>query len=224
MKLVSFERVPRVISWLITILVPFILMMTAIRLLMTPLFPAVEYRTPDFPEDRYGFTLHERLYWSRYAIDYLVNNAGIEYLGDLKFSDGTPLYNERELSHMLDVKNLVQSALQVWGLGLVFLAATGVWAWFGHWWFDFRQAVSRGGWVTVGLIIAVLVAVAVSFNDLFTGFHLLFFTGDTWIFYYSDTLIRLFPMRFWRDAFIIVGAFSLLGGLALGYFARDKLR
>ena len=30
------------------------------------------------------------------------------------------------------------------------------------------------------------------------------------MFYTSDTLIRLFPMRFWQDAFIAVGLFSLI--------------
>jgi uncharacterized membrane protein len=44
----------------------------------------------------------------------------------------------------------------------------------------------------------------------------LFFTGDSWLFLYSDTLIRLFPMRFWQDAFLFAGALDVLGGLALG--------
>jgi hypothetical protein len=31
-------------------------------------------------------------------------------------------------------------------------------------------------------------------------------------------LIRLLPLRFWRDAFIWIGALALGGGAALGYF------
>jgi integral membrane protein (TIGR01906 family) len=49
----------------------------------------------------------------------------------------------------------------------------------------------------------------VSFSFVFVGFHLIFFEGDTWLFLYSDTLIRLFPTRFWRDVFIFVIALTL---------------
>ena len=61
----------------------------------------------------------------------------------------------------------------------------------------------------------ILGMVAVSFNALFTAFHRLFFQGNTWLFLYSDTLIRLFPIPFWRDAFILVGFFTILGAVLL---------
>jgi uncharacterized membrane protein len=48
----------------------------------------------------------------------------------------------------------------------------------------------------------------------------MFFEGDTWLFLYSDTLIRLFPERFWLTAFIGIGAGTLLlAGLLLGLSA-----
>lgn len=47
---------------------------------------------------------------------------------------------------------------------------------------------------------------ALNWGDFFTTFHRIFFEGDTWTFPLSDTLIRLFPMRFWIDvAIVIVG-------------------
>ena len=42
------------------------------------------------------------------------------------------------------------------------------------------------------------------------------------MFEWSDTLIRMFPERFWRDIFILVGALSLGGGLALAYLTRPS--
>ncbi|MCD6344052.1 MAG: hypothetical protein J7M17_00400, partial [Anaerolineae bacterium] len=39
-----------------------------------------------------------------------------------------------------------------------------------------------------------------SWDTFFVGLHGLFFTEGTWRFFYSDTLIRLFPVRFWQDA------------------------
>jgi integral membrane protein (TIGR01906 family) len=52
--------------------------------------------------------------------------------------------------------------------------------------------------------------VTINFDWLFTAFHHIFFTGDTWLFFYSDTLIRLFPMEFWMNLFIALGFFSIL--------------
>ena len=94
----------RTLSWLATILLPFALTFLGLRLLLTHGFPEVEYRMPGFPEDPYGFTLKERLGWSKISIDYLLNNADISFLGNLTFMDNVPLFNERELSHMQDVK------------------------------------------------------------------------------------------------------------------------
>jgi integral membrane protein (TIGR01906 family) len=210
----------QLLSWFITLIVPFLLIMTSVRILLTPAFPQLEYRTPNFPADPYGFTLSDRLNWSRYAIDYLVNNAGISYLGDLKFPDGKPLYNERELSHMADVKALVQVMLKVWIIGLAILLLLGIWAWRSFWLVDFRIGLSRGGWLTIGLIVAILIGVSINFYALFTYFHEIFFTGSSWIFLFTDTLIRLFPLRFWQDCFIGMGAMSIAGGLALGFGLR----
>ncbi|MDZ4159903.1 MAG: DUF1461 domain-containing protein, partial [Anaerolineaceae bacterium] len=176
---------------------------------LTPVFLEVEYRMPGFPQDDYGFTFSERLHWSRLALDYLVNDEDISFLGELHFPDGSPLYNERELRHMVDVKLVVQQMLTAWRLLTPLLIITGIWAQTRGWRRNYWQAVMRGGWLTVGLIAAILLSVAVSFNALFTFFHRIFFEGDTWIFLWSDTLIRLFPLRLWQDAFIYVGGFSL---------------
>jgi integral membrane protein (TIGR01906 family) len=72
------------------------------------------------------------------------------------------------------------------------------------------------------LIIAILIFVALSFNALFTAFHRVFFEGDSWLFSYSDTLIRLFPIRFWQDVFIALGVLTLLGAGVLWFAAGRK--
>ena len=212
------------LSWLVTLLIPLALIGLGLRTLLTPIFLQIEYNMPYFPPDEYGFTKEDRLQWAPYALDYLVNNADISYLGDLKFDDGTPLYNERELSHMDDVKRVTQGALRVWYLSLALLALLGVWAWFGGtWWPAYRLGLMRGGWLMVGLAVAIglIVVIGISINpnvfwDFFAGFHSLFFEGDSWLFLYSDTLIRLFPIRFWQDAFLLAAVIALGGGVALG--------
>jgi hypothetical protein len=40
------------------------------------------------------------------------------------------------------------------------------------------------------------------------------------MFLFSDTLIRLFPIRFWQDAFLLAAVIALGGGIALGLGLR----
>jgi integral membrane protein (TIGR01906 family) len=63
-----------------------------------------------------------------------------------------------------------------------------------------------------------------TFSTVFVGFHRLFFEGDTWLFYYSDTLIRLFPERFWRDVFLLLAGATLAEAVALHLLATRLLR
>lgn len=210
----------RILSWVVTLLVPAALCMTAVRAMMTPLYLQFEYNSPGFPADPYGFTKADRLYWSNIALDYLLNSAGISFLGDLRFQNGSPVYNERELHHMVDVKNTVRGALTVWVVSLVLLVVMGVWAWRGGWMETFRAGMVRGGWLTVVLLAAILLFVLFGFGVFFVLFHDVFFQPGTWTFLYSDTLIRLFPERFWRDIFIIVGLLSIAGAALVIFLFR----
>ena len=60
------------ISWLITIAIPFLLIMTAVRLLINPALLKFEYNSPNFPADTYGFTTQDRLKWGGLSVDYLL--------------------------------------------------------------------------------------------------------------------------------------------------------
>ncbi len=225
-----------ILPWLVTILVPFALILGAVWVVLHPWFLDFEYHTPNFPPDPFGFTLQDRLHYSRIALDYLVNNAGISYLGDLHFPPGqqvpaescvinqmtdcTRLYNDRELKHMVDVKRTVGYTLRFWYLVMAALLLLGVWAWQADWLGYYRKALGRGGWLTVILIAIILIFVLVAFDTFFTDFHNVFFPPGTWMFLYSDTLIRLFPERFWQDTFITVGSIAAVIGLVMGLFLR----
>lgn len=221
------ERAPvytKWLMWLVAILVPVILILTSVRLLLTPLFVQIEYRTPNFPPDPYGFTQQDRLYWSQIALEYLLNDEGISFLEELEFEDGTQVYNAREFKHMLDVKEVLQYALLAWYISLGSILLLGLWAYWGGWMKAYKSGLSRGGWITVGIISVTMVAVLIGFGVFFVFFHQVFFEAGTWVFRFSDTLIRLFPQRFWRDAFIAIGLVSLAGGLALGIGFKPKTK
>ncbi len=218
-----------ILSYLTSLLVPLALIGTALRILLSPLYFNVEYRMPYFPMDEYGMTQQDRLQWAPFALTYLTNGADISYLGDLKFDDGTPLYNERELSHMADVKQVVINALGVWTISLISLAVLAFLAKRGGWIPDFINGLRRGGMWMIGLAAALglIAGAGITLNpnifwQFFTLFHKIFFTGDSWLFYYSDTLIRLFPMRFWEDAFLWAAILALGGGAGLAFGVKKS--
>lgn len=210
---------------LITGAMPLVLILLNARILMTNIYLNLEYSRPNFPVDTYGFTTDDRLTHAPLALDYLFNNEGTSFLGDQTFPDGSPLYNDRELSHMDDVK-VVTRKLSVFGYSLIALWVISI----------ILMIISResrptllrallmGALMTIILLIAGLIAVATSFDWLFTAFHQLFFEGNSWIFLYSDTLIRLFPIRFWIDAFALMFGGALLESMIIGGVAWRLLR
>jgi len=206
-------KINKILVFILAIFIPYLLLMTGVRLVMTPAFPAMEYKRAGFPQDPYGFTIQERTKWSDYAVSYLTNDAGIEYLGNLQDLTGQKMFAPDELTHMEDVKDVVTISSTVWYvLGGVSIAIL-LWFVIMRQWDSIRKAFNAGGWITVGLLSALLVFLAVSFDQLFVYFHRLFFEDGTWTFSQSSTLIRLFPFEFWRDAFVLVIGFALLVGV-----------
>jgi len=215
-------KINKILVVFLALFIPFIILMGGVRLIMNPAFAEIEYDRRGFPLDPYGMETQERKQWAGYSIRYLVNSEPIDYLGNLQNFQGQKIFTESELSHMLDVKKVVQNALLAWyiiiGLSVAFLG----WFLIMGQWGSMRQAFQAGGWVTLGLISALLVFLLVSFDTLFTRFHQLFFADGTWLFDESSTLIRLFPFVFWRDAFALVLTFTLLVGILLVVIFRKR--
>lgn len=203
-------------SWLtairiiLQILIPVVLVLTSVRLLMTNGFVRFNYAIPGFPEDRYGFTQADRLLHAPIALAYLLNDAGIKFLGDQKFENGGPVYNARELGHMEDVKTVTQGALNVWRFGLVAVVVISLVLWRVAGTQYLLESLQGGARLTALIMAILLVGLIVAFSILFVGFHEIFFDPDTWTFLFSDTLIRLFPQRFWEVAFGTVPVATLL--------------
>jgi integral membrane protein (TIGR01906 family) len=220
-KKINLERI---LSGVITVSIPVLICVLSILILLSPVFMNLEYRLPNFPEDQYGFSTEERLDFGNRTRRYLVTKATLDDLGDLKFDSGDPIYVERELEHLEDVKIVLQGVFKVFWGAVAVLVLGGVYARFRNWWNGYILSVSRGGWLTAGLLGTILFLSIVSFRSLFTNFHLIFFEGDSWLFLYTDTLIRLFPIRFWQDVFLVFGVTTLTGGILLGWLLSRKNR
>lgn len=214
------------IRWLLALTLPILLLALNLRLLTGHWFVRWEYGKPGFPPDPFGMSTAERIRLAQACQDFLASNADISTLAQLELSNGEPAFNQRELRHMEDVQAVyfaltiagIVSAL-IWGVSGAALGTSG------QAWEALPSALLTGAAVTLGLLVATGGFMILSWGTFFTTFHRLFFQGDTWIFPNSDTLIRLFPIRFWIDiAATLVGflAIEAVGLGVVGWAARSE--
>ena len=216
----------RLTQILVALTLPLAVLALAIRIATGHWLVLWEYGKPDFPPDRYGLATQERIRLATVCVDYLITDAGIELLGDLEL-EGDTAFNERELGHMVDVKRVMWALLRA-GLaaGLVVVGGTVALA--------IRRdplapmGLLRGSQLTLGLLVSVGLLMVVGWQIFFVGFHELFFPPGSWSFPYTDTLIRLYPERFWMDVgSVIVGlmiALSVVIGAGGIVWHRTGLR
>jgi integral membrane protein (TIGR01906 family) len=134
--------------------------------------------------------------------------------------DGAPfvLFNEREVSHMRDVKGLIR--LDYYLLLSTLIYAVGFTLISLFLWKD-RRRLARGlfggGVLTLGLMAALGLGALLDFDSLFLQFHLISFDNYLWMLDPSrDYLIRLFPQGFYYDATLFCAAGTAAGALIMG--------
>lgn len=205
----------RSLQILVTLLLPVLLVLGSVRLLITDQYLAFEYGKASFPADPFGFDRSQRLAYASVNFRYVRENQPIDALAGLRLGD-QPMYNARELKHMQDVQKVYQMVMRIWhfALGISLLAVLAL-----GWQDDTRpalfKALQRGGLLTVSIIAVIGLLAAVAWRVWFVAFHQVFFAPGTWSFSTSDTLIRLFPEKFWFDAALTISTISLAGGLLL---------
>jgi integral membrane protein (TIGR01906 family) len=207
----------RWVQWLLALTLPILLLALNLRLVTGHWFVRWEYRRAGFPPDPFGLPTAERIRLAKVCQDFLASNADISLLADLKLPDGEPAFNERELRHMSDVQSVYH------GLTIAGIVSGLIWIGGGVALVASEQARERipaallnGSLITLGLLTGVGTFMVVSWGEFFTAFHRLFFEGQTWIFPNSDTLIRLFPIRFWIDIAATLVGFLVVEAAALG--------
>jgi integral membrane protein (TIGR01906 family) len=224
---ITSNFIPTTIKVFLTLVVPILLTIFSIRLVMSYQFFQFEYLRPDFPIDYYGFTTEDRLNYSPYAVDYLFNSDDINFLGDLRLpldkcwqpapnATDCPMYKKAALNHMVDVKVVTQTTFTIAGiLSLITLAIFGVGYRYHSYHFSIRRGLTYGSVLTLSLIITIITLALTTWDFFFDTFHELFFEAGTWRFAFSDTLIRLYPERFWFDASITIGVLTTIGAFII---------
>lgn len=166
---------------------------------------------------------------ARGLIDYF--NSGEEDISVSVIKDGQPftLFNEREVAHLRDVKELVRLDYRVLLASLLYaLVFTGLSLFRWRNWRQLARGAMWGGSLTLALMAVLRVVTLFNFDQFFRQFHLLSFTNDLWLLDPSkDYLLMLFPGGFWYDAtqFIALGvgtAAVLVTGLAWAFGRRGN--
>lgn len=217
-----------------TLAAPLLMTAGSVRLIMTCEFLRFEYLRPDFPSDSYGFTAQDRLAYARYGIDYLLNGEGIDFLGDLRLPRGKcwrplpdaedcPMYQPRALAHLADAKGIVKAVFWLAFLfGLAAIGLAGLTYRSAGCRLAIRRGLTYGSVFTLAAVAATAMFAATAWDFFFDRFHELFFASGTWRFAFSDTLIRLFPERFWFDAAIAIGILNSAAAILMLLLMRRK--
>ncbi|MBI5953187.1 MAG: hypothetical protein HY865_16150 [Chloroflexi bacterium] len=193
-------KISSALSWLVTIITPLILLGASMDLLLTPAFIRIQYAMPHIFADQRGFGKSERFKWATQSVDYLTNSRQTRYLDKLEFIDGTPVFDEHEITILDNAKKMAQKMFKYWRLSLATLFIFGLLAWVGDWLPKFRNGVRRGGWLTIVLAILLAIGGVVFFCDF----------DPVGYFEGPNTLSQLFPIDFWWASFIFV--LCVLGG------------
>jgi len=137
--------------------------------------------------------------------------------------DGTPVLNERERSHMRDVRSVF-----IGFFAIVAIVAVGALAIALRRRGDARRATwrsVRGG--AVGLIVALLLLggfAVIAFDVLFEMFHRLFFAGGSYTFDpTTDRLVQLFPFAFWDETAMVLGIVAAVVAGIVAIVAHQRL-
>ena len=127
-----------------------------------------------------------------------------------------PLWSSQAISHMKDVRDLVQ----LWSTIAIVLGVYMV----GYIVYRVRDKSGRlklcsdvvSTYCIVGIVIGIIaVSVLVfGFNDVFVIFHKLFFSNNDWLFAPSDLIVRLLPEKFFLTM-AVRGGITVLSVVAI---------
>ena len=136
---------------------------------------------------------------------------------------GEPVLNERERSHMRDVRSVFLGLWALTAIAAVILVVAVLRSRADH--APLYRAVSRGAGTLAVAVVGIGIVAAVAFEPLFELFHRLFFSGGSYTFDpATERLVQLFPFAFWQETTIAVGAVIVAIAVATWWLAGRRSR
>ncbi len=209
----------KVSNWLFIIISPLWILGISTRLVFNDWFIEYEYSKKDFPEDRWGLDKEVRKKLALLGLKAVLSEEGLKEFSKEKLPDGRKAFRKKEIKHMKDVNRFLKSfflftyiSFSIWIIGLFITKNKYLYLFY-------------SGLLTVSILITTGIIVMLFYEQAFTIFHNIFFGKYSWRFRYSDTLLRIYPMKFWFDGTVMVVllSFILSGGLMGSFFLKRFL-
>ena len=208
-------------SILFVICIPMLLLTTDLR------FAANDIRLYE-----YGFNKYEVSAATGLDNEELLSVADqmVTYFNSDEESLDIDLFNQRELTHLKDVKGLIQLAYRLQLASLAYIVVYIVINFVlrrGAFWRGLARRLIWGSGATIALLAVLGVWAVIGFDSLFLLFHLVSFSNELWQLSPGDNLLLLFPQGFFNDAALFVAAAAIgeaiiIGGVAWGVLALRR--
>jgi integral membrane protein (TIGR01906 family) len=203
---------------LFVLALPVALITTTIRVVISEQ-AIYDYAVQDYGgAARSGIPESELLRANREIRPYLVNSDTPPLAPQVKNNGGETisLFSAKEISHMADVRTLVQAMflVQLISVALVLTLATAlIVLWPAR---VFAAATLFGGLLMTSVIGAVGALAVVGFDGAWDQFHEIAFSNNLWqLNPATDHLIQMYPEAFWQDISMALGGFLLMQALGL---------
>ena len=198
-------------------LMPFFLLITNTNIVFNHWFVNWQYGQGNFPPAP-TIRPDERQAVGLAALDFVRGSLPLSAFVALTVN-GKPAFNEREVSHMVDVRNVLRGAFVAQAImGVLILVSL----------FVIRRTAGRtliwAGVFTIAIVILLGIFAATSFDLFFTLFHRLFFEGNSWLFLDTDTLIQLYPEELWYNGSLLIVGLTVLQAILLGTLGWLSIR
>ncbi len=156
---------------------------------------------------------------AKQMVDYFSGASQTPQLTVARNGGQFPLYNEKELIHMKDVRDIVQLFTVLMVVSLLLFIGLGLFLYFKNGLPRLLKGIKIGAIVTFVLTMVLIVWALIDFDGLFLLFHYISFSNNLWILDPSkDYLIMMFPEGFFNDAAILIVS-TILGAAVIIWIA-----
>lgn len=128
----------------------------------------------------------------------------------------SPLYNNKELIHLEDVRKITDIFRVSQVVSIILLFACGLLLYFRDSVTSLLTGLRKGAIIALGFTGILVVWALIDFDSLFLVFHLMSFNNDLWLLDpRTDYLIMMFPEGFFNDAALLVVGSIILESVLL---------
>jgi integral membrane protein (TIGR01906 family) len=138
------------------------------------------------------------------------------------------MFNDRELAHMKDVKNLFQMGFFIRNMSIIVFLLIFTYFLFTKSFYKVLDYLLKSTIFIIILLLVFALGVMLNFDDWFTVFHLVFFDNDLWLLDVErDRLIQMFPLEFFQDVVFLIFknaffTFAVILGIVYGIMKMTK--